>query len=58
MRTMRVSEPRRHRIPSTTSNCARLDIRAIIDSIDPEPIIKAHWAGGGDQLSAEDGMRR
>ena len=26
-----------------------LDIRAIIDSIDLEPIIKAHQAGGGDQ---------
>ena len=24
-----------------------LDIRAIIDSIDPEPIIKAHQTGGG-----------
>ena len=35
-----------------------LDIRAIIDSIDLEPIIKAHQAGGGDQLSAEGGARR
>jgi hypothetical protein len=34
-----------------------LDIRAIIDSIDLEPIIKAHQAGGGDQLSAQDGAR-
>jgi hypothetical protein len=35
-----------------------LDIRAIIDSIDLEPIIKAHQAGGGDRLSAEGGARR
>jgi len=33
-----------------------LDIRAVIDSIDPEPIIKAHQTGGG--TSAEDGARR
>ena len=35
-----------------------LDIRAIIDSIDLEPIIKAHQTGGGAQLNAKDGPRR
>jgi hypothetical protein len=37
--------------PYEAQNCewdSPLDIRDIIDSIDPEPIIKAHQTGGGD----------
>ena len=47
--------------PYEAQNCewdSPLDIRDIIDSIDPEPIIKAHQTGGGDQPGAENGARR